>query len=250
MSDNNTVIKLENVSKRYNVYSRNIDRIKGVLLNREPAEVKHALKNVSLEVKKGERLVVMGVVDSGRSTLAKVIAGVTSPSKGRVETFGKTMNVMLDAKVGMDMEFSCRDNIFMKANIVGLTKAEIAPYVDEILDFAEVKDFADLPLKRAPKGTPAMLSLAVHLHKDADILILDEVFGGGGNYITSKCENILTAKMRDDITATVVSVSNRASYAKNIGTRAIVLEKGKIVYNGSIEEAIKLFQSLNKRDVR
>ena len=250
MSDNNTVIKLDNVSKRFNVYSRNIDRIKGVLFNREPAEVKHALKNISLEVKAGERLVVMGVVDSGRSTLAKIIAGVTSPSKGRVETFGKTMNVMLDAKAGMDMEFSCRDNIFMKANIAGLTKAEIAPYVDEILEFAEVTDFADLPLKRAPKGTPAMLSLAVHLHKDADILILDEVFGGGGTYITSKCENILTAKMRDDITATVVSVSNRASYAKNIGTRAIVLEKGKIVYNGSIEEAIKLFQSLNKRNVR
>ena len=228
MSDNNTVIKLENVSKRYNVYSRNIDRIKGVLLNREPAEVKHALKNVSLEVKKGERLVVMGVVDSGRSTLAKIIAGVTSPSKGRVETFGKTMNVMLDAKVGMDMEFSCRDNIFMKANIVGLTKAEIAPYVDEILEFAEVKDFADLPLKRAPKGTPAMLSLAVHLHKDADILILDEVFGGGGNRVFTRCEKLLSDYADNHPEKTIVIVINHSAFVKSFATRTVSIEKGTL----------------------
>lgn len=228
MSDNNTVIKLENVSKRYNVYSRNIDRIKGVLLNREPAEVKHALKNVSLEVKKGERLVVMGVVDSGRSTLAKIIAGVTSPSKGRVETFGKTMNVMLDAKVGMDMEFSCRDNIFMKANIVGLTKAEIAPYVDEILEFAEVKDFADLPLKRAPKGTPAMLSLAVHLHKDADILILDEVFGGGGNRVLTRCEKLLSDYADNHREKTIVIAINHSAFVKTFATRTVSIEKGEL----------------------
>ena len=122
MSDNNTVIKLENVSKRYNVYSRNIDRIKGVLLNREPAEVKRALKNVSLEVEKGEHLVIFGIVDSGRSTLLKVISGITNPSKGKVSTYG-TMNVMMDQKAGIDMEFSCRENIYMKANIVGLTRA-------------------------------------------------------------------------------------------------------------------------------
>lgn len=228
MSDNNTVIKLENVSKRYNVYSRNIDRIKGVLLNREPAEVKHALKNVSLEVKKGERLVVMGVVDSGRSTLAKIIAGVTSPSKGRVETFGKTMNVMLDAKVGMDMEFSCRDNIFMKANIVGLSKAEIAPYVDEILEFAEVKDFADLPLKRAPKGTPAMLSLAVHLHKDADILILDEVFGGGGKRVLTRCEKLLSDYADNHPEKTIVIVINHSAFVKSFATRIVSIEKGEL----------------------
>lgn len=247
MSDNNTVIKLENVSKRYNVYSRNIDRIKGVLLNREPAEVKHALKNVSLEVKKGERLVVMGVVDSGRSTLAKIIAGVTSPSKGRVETFGKTMNVMLDAKVGMDMEFSCRDNIFMKANIVGLTKAEVAPYVDEILDFAEVKDFADLPLKRAPKGTPAMLSLAVHLHKDADILILDEVFGGGGKYVTKKCEDALVSYLAKHDDSVLIITTNSIPFSKKVGTRGIVLSQGCIIFDGKTNECGEKYNATNSK---
>ena len=250
MSEKNAVIKFNNVSKRFNIYSRNIDRIKGVVFNKEPAEVKYALNGASFDVKTGERLVVMGVVDSGRSTLVKIMAGVTSPSQGKVDTFNKTMNVMLDAKVGMDMEFSCRDNIFMKANIVGLSKAEIAPHVDEILEFAEAADFADLPLKRAPKGTHAMLSLAVHLHKDADILIVDEVFGGGGNYISTKCEKRLTEHLKQNPNTTAVIVSNRGAFAKETGTRAIVLEKGIIEYNGSVEEAAKLFQTLNRRSIR
>ena len=245
MSENNTVIKLDSVSKRFNVYSRNIDRIKGVLYNKEPAEVRHALKQVSLEVKAGERVVVMGAVDSGRSTLAKIIAGVTSPSKGRVETFGKTMNVMLDAKVGMDMEFSCRDNIFMKANIVGLTKAEIAPYVDEILEFAEAIDFADLPLKRAPKGTPAMLSIAVHLQKNADILIIDEVFGGGGKYVTKKCEDILISYLAKHKDITVIVTTNNASFAKKVGRRGIVLDNGELVFEGDVVKAVKVFKLRN-----
>ena len=250
MSENNTVIKVNNVTKRFNIYSRNIDRIKGVLFNREPAEVKYAVNHVSLEVNEGERLIVTGVVDSGRSTLIKVIAGVTSPSQGKVDIFDKTMNVMLEAKVGMDMEFSCRDNIFMKANIVGLTKEEIAPHVDEILKFAEVADFADLPLKRAPKGTHDMLSLAVHLHKDADILIVDEVFGGGGNYISTKCEKRLSEYLEQNPQTTAIIVSNRAAFSKETGTRAIVLEKGRLEFDGNVEEATKLFQTLNKRNKR
>lgn len=245
MCEKKTVIKLDNVSKRFNVYSRNIGRIKGVLFNREPAEVKHALKNVSLEVKEGERLVVMGVVDSGRSTLAKIIAGVTSPSKGRVETFGKTMNVMLDAKAGMDMEFSCRDNIFMKANIEGLTKAEIAPYVDEILEFAEVTTFADLPLKRAPKGTPAMLSLAVHLHKDADILVIDEVFGGGGNPVLTRCEKLLIEYANNNPEKTIVLVINHAAFLRVFATKTAFIDRGELCVEDNVEECISKFVKSN-----
>lgn len=228
MNENNTVIKLENVSKKFNVYSRNIDRIKGVVFNKEPAEVKHALKNISLEVKEGERLVVKGVVDSGRSTLAKVIAGITAPSKGKVDTFGKSMNVMLDAKAGMDMEFSCRDNIYMKANVAGIPKTDIKPHVEEILEFAEATAFADLPLKRAPKGTHAMLSLAVHLYKDADLLIIDEVFGGGGNYVLTKCERRLKEYADNNPEKTIFIAINHSAFVKSFATREVLLEKGEL----------------------
>lgn len=247
MNENNTVIKLDNVSKRYNVYSRNIERIKGVLFEREPAEVKHALDNISLEVKEGERIAILGVVDSGRSTLLKVIADVTSPSKGKVNTFGKNVYAMLNAKVGMDMDFSCRDNVFQKASLVGIKREKIKEHVDEILEFAEVTDFADLPLKRAPKGTSALLSLGVYLVAEPEILLCDEVFGGGGNYITTKCENRFAEYMEKNPDVTILMVSNRLNYVKTLNTRTLVFNKGKIVFDGEAEEACEIFWTFNRR---
>lgn len=245
--DSNTVIKLDNVSKRYNVYSRNIDRIKGVIFGREPAEVKHALNGISMEIYKGERLAILGVTDSGRSTLAKVIAGVTIPSKGKINIFGNSMNVMLDARVGIDMEFSCRENIYMKANIAGITREKIKSHVDEILEFAEVTDFADLPLKRAPKGTVALISLAVHLVHEADILIVDEVFGGGGNRVASKCEARLAEYAEENPEKTVLVISNRGYFVRQFATRTMVLDFGNIAYDGETEKAIELFKIKNGR---
>lgn len=246
MSNNTAIIKLENISKRYNVYSRNIDRIKGVLFNREPAEVRYALKNVSLEIHKGERIIVFGVIDSGRTTLLRVISDITKPSKGKLFVDG-TVNVMLDSKAGMDMEFSCRENIYMKAILVGLKHSEIEPYVGEILQFAEIEKYADIPMKMAPKGTASLISTAVHLYKDADILICDEVFGGGGAALITKCENRLAEYLEKRPETTAIKISNRLSLAKKIGTRFIVINKGSIAYDGSLEEANKAFANICKK---
>lgn len=246
IKEKEVLIQLNNVSKMFNVYRKNIDRIKGVLFGKEPAEVKHALNNISMEVKAGEHVVVMGVVDSGRSTLAKVISGITLPSKGKVCTFGNKLNVMIDSKVGLDMEFSCRDNIYMKANIVGLTRREIEPYVDEILEAAEITNFADLPLKRAPKGTASILSTAVHTKKDADILICDEVFGGGGIYVSTKCEDMISKYLEERKDIAAVIISNRSYSAKKIATRGIVLHEGRIVFDGRVEEARKVLSEISR----
>lgn len=250
MSEKKTVIKLNNVSKRFNVYRRNIERIKGVILGREPSEVKRALQSITLEVKEGERLMIVGIADSGRSTLEKLIAGIAFPSKGTIDTFDHSLNVMLDAKAGMDVELSCIDNVYMKANVVGISRAEISKYVDEILEFAEITDSAEIPLKRAPKGTAALLSLAVHLKKDADIVIVDEVFGGGGSYITTKCENRFAEYLAERPEMTAVIVPTRLAYAKTVGTRAIVLDKGKMTYDGDVIEATRIFSEINSRTKR
>lgn len=247
MTENSIVIKLDNVSKRFNVYRRNIERIKCVIFGREPSEVKQALKNVTLNVKEGERIIIFGVADAGRSTLIKVIAGITGQSKGKVCTFGKRLNVMLDYKTGMDVEFTCRDNIYLKANVVGIAKKEIEPFVDEILEFAEVTDFADLPMKRTPKGSVALISLGVHLVYDSDILIVDEVFGGGGLRVFTKCEKKLTEYMNAHPEKTLIVVSNRNGVLRELGTRAIVLDHGQIIYDGTVEEAAELFDKINKR---
>lgn len=245
MNENSIAVKLNNVSKRFNVYGRNIDRILGVLFGRKPAEVKRALNDVSLEIEKGEHVVVFGIVDSGRTTLLKVISEITKPSKGNTIVNGET-NVMLDSKVGIDMEFTVRENIYMKANVVGLTRSEIEPYVEEIIRFSEMEKYVDIPMKRAPKGTASMISLAVHLCKDSDIILSDEVFGGGGSYIANKCEERLIEYIKDRPELASVTVTTKLPFARKIGNRFIVLDRGSIVYDGNADEAWKILMEISR----
>lgn len=244
--NNNIVIKLENISKRYNVYRRNIDRIKGVIFGCEPEEVRYALNNVSLEIKKGERVIIFGHIDSGRTTFLKVLSGITKPSKGKLYVNG-TMNVMLDSRVGLDMEFTCRENIYMKANVVGLKRSEIEPYIDDILKFARVEKYADIPVKRAPKGTVSLISTAVHLYKDSDIIICDEVFGGGGSRVSSECEKRMEEYLEKRPDTTLIKITNRLAFARNIGTRFLAFNDGTIVCDGSLDEAKEVFSSIGKK---
>lgn len=243
--NNNIVIKLENVSKRYNVYRRNIDRIKGVVFGREPEAVRYALSNISLEIKKGERVIVFGHVDSGRTTLLKVISGITKPSKGELCVNG-TVNVILDSRVGFDMEFTCRENIYMKANVVGIKRSEIEPHIDEILKFARVERYADIPVKMAPKGTVSLISTAVHLYKETDIIICDEVFGGGGSRVSLDCEKRMEEYLEKRPDTTLIKITNRLAFARKIGTRFLAFNKGTIVCDGNLDEANEALSSINK----
>lgn len=243
MDGNKTLLQLNRVSKRYNIYSSNIERIKSVILGKDPVEIKYALSDISFEVKQGERIILFGIADSGRSTLLKILSQVSTPSKGRM-IVNCSQNVMLDSKVGIEKEFTCRENIFLKANVVGIKKTEIKPQVDSILRECECEKYANLPLKSAPKGTNTMLSLAVHLRKSADLLIADEVFGGGGAHIVNKCEKALLEYFSKHQKCSAIISSNRIPFAKDIGTRGIVLDKGKVVFDGDIMEAVRAFKTL------
>lgn len=243
-----TVVEVKNVSKKFNIYRKNIQKIMGVMFGKEPSEVLQALDSVSFKVEQGERVGILGKVESGRTTLANIISGVSFQSKGSVSVDGE-MNVMLNAKAGIDVEFTTRENIYLKANVVGLTKKEIEPYEDDILKFTEAEDFADLPLKRAHKGAPALLSLAVHLVKDADILLIDDVFNGGGDITKGKCEQRVVQYMNENPDKTLIIVSNRLAFIEQLCTRTIVLKEGKVVHDGDVAEGCQLFREIfqNKR---
>jgi len=241
----NDIVKVSGVSKIFNVYRKDIQKIKCVLFGREPSEVMVALDDVSFTVEKGERLGVIGVVGGGRSTLLNILADVTSPSKGKV-TVPERVNPMLNNKAGLEMEFTCKENIYLKAAVVDVPKAVVEEHMDEILEFAELEDFANLPMKRASKGAPALVSLAVHLLKDSDLLLVDEVFGGGGNISKTKCENRLKEYLEENEDATAIVVTNHITYLKGICSRAILLYKGKLIYDGSVEEAGSIFKTLNQ----
>ena len=240
----NVIVNVSNISKIFNVYRKDIQKIKCVLFGRKPSEVLVALDDVSFSMEKGERIGIIGPVGSGRTTLLNILSGVTFPSKGKVDV-PEAINVMLHNKAGLEVEFSCRENIYLKAAVVDLPKEVVDEHMDEIIQFAEIEDFIDLPMKRASKGVPALISLAVHLLKDSELLLVDEVFGGGGNISKTKCENELAQYLAEHEDVGAIVVTNHVTYLKEICSRAIVLDQGRIVHDGSVVEAGKLLKTIN-----
>lgn len=240
----NDIVKVSNITKIFNVYRKDIQKIKCVLFGRKPSEVLVALEDVSFTLEKGERLAIIGPVGSGRSTLLNILSGISLPSKGKV-VVPESINPMLNNKAGLEMEFSCRDNIYLKAALVDIPKDVVDEHMDEIIEFVEIEDFIDLPMKRASKGAPALMSLAVHLLKKSDLLLVDEVFGGGGNISKTKGESWFRQYLEENEDVSAIIVSNHVNYIKDICSRAIVLDKGKLIYDGSVEEATRLFKTIN-----
>ena len=240
----NDIVKVNSVSKIFNVYRKDIQKIKCVLFGRKPSEVLVALDDISLTLEKGERLAIIGPVGSGRSTLLNILSGISLPSKGKV-VVPESINPMHNNKAGLELEFSCKENIYLKAAVVDVPKEVVEEHMDEILEFTELEDFADLPMKRASKGAPALVSLAVHLLKKSDLLLVDEVFGGGGNISKTKGESRFRQYLEENEDVSAIIVSNHVNYIKDICSRAIVLNKGKLIYNGSVEEATSIFKAIN-----
>ncbi|MBQ6496633.1 MAG: ATP-binding cassette domain-containing protein [Firmicutes bacterium] len=244
----NKVIQVNNVTKKFNLYKKDLQKIFCVLFGKKPPEVLVALEDVSFEIAKGERVALLGLMGSGRSTLISISAGIMYPSKGTVKVHGRT-NAMISVKAGLEKDFSCRENVYLKGNVVGLPKEVIDEHIDEILEFAELEDYADLPLKRAPKSASSMISIAVHVLMDCDLLIIDNAIKGGGKYSKEKCEEKLKKYIEDHPDMAVFVVATQGKFVREICSRGIVLEQGKVTFDGPFTDAVKLHRELlNKID--
>lgn len=201
-----------------------------------------ALNGVSFEVKKGEVLGIIGHNGAGKSTLLKLLSRVTAPSKGTISYNGRIAS-MLEIGTGFHPELSGRENIYMNGAILGMTKAEITKKFDEIVEFAEMKQFIDTPVKRYSSGMYVKLAFAVAAHLDSEIMIMDEVLAVGDAKFQQKCLGKMGDASRDD-GRTVLYVSHQMHTIKQLCTRCIVLDRGKIIYDGNVDEAIGLYMGL------
>lgn len=241
-----TVIQLEHIKKNYNIYKKNIQRVQGIFFGKEASEVKHALKDISLSIEKGERVLIAGPVESGCTTLLSIIAGVIYPTKGKIKTRG-SVNAMLNVRAGFENEATCRENIYLKANVVGVNKKEIDSKIDELITGLQLEDYEDIAIKRTPKGTPLKIGLAMHLLKDADILLIDENFSSGSTSIRDECLRKIEEYLENHPDVTLIMSTNQISFAKKICTRGIILENGEITLDGSPSEAIERFKLIKKQ---
>lgn len=198
-----------------------------------------ALDDVNLEIRRGERVGIIGANGAGKSTLLKLISRVTAPTEGMIAYRGRIAS-MLEVGTGFHQELTGRENIYLNGAILGMPRAEVDSKIDQIITFSECGQFIDTPVKRYSSGMFVKLAFAVASHLDAEIMIMDEVLAVGDMKFQKKC----IAKMRDlaiDENRTVLYVSHNMGTIQELCNRCIVLDHGKIIFDGDVDEAIKLY---------
>ncbi|MCE0723363.1 ABC transporter ATP-binding protein [Legionella resiliens] len=253
------VIDVANVSKRYESYSKPQDRLKqalmsrlcqtgaslGIVKNKKPTYYQEfwALQNVSVQVRKGETLGIIGRNGSGKSTLLQIIAGILTPTSGSVIAKGR-LAALLELGSGFNPEFTGKENIFLNGYILGLNQTEIQQRYEQIVEFADIGDFINQPVKTYSSGMFVRLAFAVQAHVNADIVIIDEALAVGDIFFRQKCYAHLE-KLKESGTV-ILLVSHSMNEIEQHCERAILLENGKPFFIGNAVETTKHYYLLHQ----
>lgn len=236
-----TVVKFDNVTKLYKLYKSDKERFKGLFSSKVKYKENRAVKNLSFEVHKGESLALFGRNGAGKSTILKMITGVCYPTEGEVYVDGK-VSALLELGAGFDPESTGRENIAFKCSLMGMNEKEIAEVEPDIIEFADIGDYIDQPLRSYSSGMKARLGFAISVNSKPDILIVDEALSVGDKNFQKKCKDKVAEIMADE-SVTLLFVTHSLRTARDFCKRGLVLEKGKKLFEGDIDEAIEFYDS-------
>lgn len=241
------VVDVQDVSMRFNLSAQKVDNLKEYIIKMLKRELMYkefwALKGVSFQVKKGDRVGILGLNGAGKSTLLKVVAGVLKPTEGGCSVKGKIVP-LLELGAGFSPEYTGAENIYLYGAMLGYSKAFIQEKYDEIIEFSELKEFIEVPVKNYSSGMKSRLGFAIATVVEPEVLILDEVLSVGDAKFRKKCEKKIQSMFDKGIT--VLFVSHSIDQVKRICNKAILLEKGKIIAQGEIEEVAEIYQEKTK----
>ena len=256
------MIKIDNVTKQYKLgqiggttLRDELQRLNARLRHKEDptkrigakdynkGETFMALNGVSFEVRKGERVGIIGHNGAGKSTLLKLLSRVTAPTSGEIGLNGRVAS-MLEVGTGFHGELTGRENIYMNGAILGMTKKEIDAKIEDIIEFSECRQFIDTPVKRYSSGMYVKLAFSVAAHLDSEIMIMDEVLAVGDMAFQKKCLDKMNDVSRSD-GRTILYVSHNMNTIRQLCDRVVVLDHGKVVFNGGVEEGIRLYFGIN-----
>lgn len=206
-----------------------------------------ALNGIDLTIYKGEALGIIGGNGAGKSTMLKLLSRVTAPTEGEIDIYGRIAS-MLEVGTGFHGELTGRENVYMNGAILGMTKAEIDAKLEDIIEFSEVREFIDTPVKRYSSGMYVKLAFSVAAHLDSEIMIMDEVLAVGDMAFQKKCLDKMREAAKTD-GRTVLYVSHNMNTIRQLCDRCVVLEKGKIVFEGDVEEAIDVYMKREKKEI-
>jgi ABC-type polysaccharide/polyol phosphate transport system ATPase subunit len=227
--DKELAISLKNVSKCFKRYDKPTDRLKEILVPNQNYSAEFlALRDINLEIPRGQSVGIIGCNGSGKSTILQIIAGTLTATTGEVQVNGR-VSALLELGCGFNPEFTGRQNVFFNCRLLGLTQTEIEERFDDIVDFAEIGDFIDRPVKTYSSGMFVRLAFSVVTQVDADILIIDEALSVGDMYFQKKCiEKMKSLKDRTSI----LYVSHSIASVRNFCDRAVWIQDGKIEQDG------------------
>ncbi len=235
------IVSFDHVSKIYRLYKSDKQRFLGLFSSKIPFKENRAVNDLSFEVKKGEGVALLGRNGAGKSTILKMITGVTYPTDGDIYVGGR-VSALLELAAGFDSEFTGRENIYLKGNLLGMSDEEIKEVEDDIIDFADIGDYIDQPIRTYSSGMRARLGFAISVNIQPEILIVDEALGVGDRDFREKCITKVRGIMSDE-EVTLLFVTHSSSMAKEFCERGIVLERGVMQFDGPIEDAIAFYEN-------
>lgn len=243
-----TVIELKNVTKKYKLYSSTRKRLLGVFFKSIKYKEKLAVNDVSFEIKRGESVALFGKNGAGKSTVLKMITGVAFPTDGEIIVNGR-VSALLELKSGFDGELTGRENIYLKGHILGLTDDEIKTLEPTIIEFSELEDYIDQPVRTYSSGMKSRLGFAINVNIKPEILIVDEALSVGDTAFKTKCREKVNEIIEKDY-VTLLFVTHQPAVAAEFCNRGIVMKNGKMVFDGDVNEAAEKYKNINKKKTK
>ncbi|MCR5034929.1 MAG: ABC transporter ATP-binding protein [Clostridia bacterium] len=240
MNPDRVVIEFKNVTKKYKLYKNDKQRLLAVFSNKVKHKEKLAVNDVSFKIYEGESVAFLGKNGAGKSTILKMMTEVAFPTKGEVYIDGR-VSALLELSSGFDKEMTGRDNIYFKGQLYGLRDSEIAELEQDIIDFAELDEYIDQPVRTYSSGMRARLGFAVSINIRPEILIVDEALSVGDKEFRKKCRKRVN-EIIDKDNVTLVFVTHSTETAREFCRRGIVMKKGEMVYDSDIDDAIAFYE--------
>ena len=243
----NYAVKLDNVSMMFNKSSERVDSSKEYIIKLLKRQLMFeefwSLQNISFNISKGESVGIVGLNGSGKSTLLKIIAQVLKPTKGIIQVSG-TIAPLIELGAGFDDNLTARENVFLNGAVLGYNRTQMREKFESIIDFAELWDFVDVPIKNFSSGMVARLGFSIATCHVPDILIVDEILGVGDFKFQEKCEERMNNIIKSG--ATIIFVSHSEKQVRELCNRAIWLQKGHLVMDGDVDDVCDHYMEIKK----
>lgn len=245
MNEEETVIEFNHVTKMYKLFKNDKRRLLYTFCKKIKYKEKRAVNDVSFQIKRGESVAIFGKNGAGKSTILKMITGVCFPTSGKIKVVGR-VSALLELTSGFDPEFTGRENIYLKGQLLGLKDNEIKELEQEIIDFAGIAEYIDQPVRTYSSGMKARLGFSISVNIRPEILIVDEALSVGDEEFKNKCiKKVNEIVSREDVT--LLFVTHATGVAREFCKRGLLMKDGKLMFDGDINETIENYEKTFKK---